>query len=85
MARNHVVTRRGGTPSKAIEFVRTNPSSIKNYKVIVLHFGTNWLSNKYESGRYVRMANSQISKEEYEREIKKMNPPSNRKCNPIQR
>ena len=48
MDRTAVITRRGGTPQKLIEFLKENPASIAGYKIIIIHTGTNWLSGKEE-------------------------------------
>ena len=75
MKHTAVITRRGGTPQKALDFVKCSPELFKGYKVILLHVGTNWLSGKQEWALYLKMANSIISKEEYNAQIKELNPP----------
>ena len=75
MAHTNVITRRGGTPQKAIEYIKRCASSIMHYRVIVLHVGTNWLSQKDEWFLYLKMLNGQYSKEEYESKIASLNPP----------
>ena len=75
MTHTNTITRRGGTPPKAIEYIKKYPNSIKHYQVIVLHVGTNWLSQKDEWGLYLKMLKGQYSKEEYESRIESLNPP----------
>ena len=75
MTNTEVITRRGGTPQKALEFIRSNPHLISNYKVIVLHVGTNWLGSKEEWGLYLRKVNSRITCEEFEARLRDLNPP----------
>ena len=75
MAHTNVITRRGGTPQKAIEYIKRCASSIMHYRVIVLHVGTNWLSQKDEWFLYLKMLNGQYSKEEYDFKIASLNPP----------
>ena len=75
MDRTAVITRRGGTPQKLIQFLEANPTSIAGYKVIIVHTGTNWLSGKEEWGFYLKLVNSVITKEMYEAKLKSLNPP----------
>ena len=75
MPHTDVITRRGGTPKKAIDFIKENPTSIQNYKIIILHVGTNWLSHKEEWGLYLKLANGLLSKEAYDSQLASLNPP----------
>ena len=75
MDRTTVITRRGGTPQKLIQFLKANPASIAGYKIIIVHTGTNWLSGKEEWGFYIKLVNSVITKEMYEAKLKSLNPP----------
>ena len=75
MSSTEVVTMRGATPKKALEHIRRFPSTVKNYKVIILHFGTNCLSDKDEWGLYLKRMNSLISESDYDTKIARMNPP----------
>ena len=74
MAHTKVITRKGGTPKSAIEFIKKCPSSIRHYTVIVLHVGINWLSQKDEWFLYLKMLNGQYSKVEYDSKIASLNP-----------
>ena len=73
MTHTNVITR-GGTPQKAIEYIKKCPRSIINYRVIVLHVGTNWLSQKDEWGLYLKVIKGHYSKEEYDSKIASLNP-----------
>ena len=75
MTHTNVITRRGGTPQKAIEYIKKYPRSIINYRVIILHVGTNWLSQKDEWGLYLKLIKGHYSKEEYDSKIASLNPP----------
>ena len=75
MSNTEVITRRGGTPQKAIDFIRSKPHLVSNYKVIVLHVGTNWLGSKEEWGLYLQKVNSKINSEEFETRLRELNPP----------
>ena len=75
MSHTRVITRSGATPSKVIGFIESYPNVVRGYKVIILHLGTNWLSGKLEWGLYLRMANKEITKEDYKNEIVSFNPP----------
>ena len=75
MKNTKVITERGGTPQKALEFIREFPHAIKGYKVIILHVGTNWLSGIPEWKLYLKMVNLRISREEYDAQISALNPP----------
>ena len=70
-----VVTRPGATPKKILEYITRFPVTILNYKVIVLHIGTNWLSQKAEWSLYLRLVNNVISSDCYREELAKLNPP----------
>ena len=75
MEKTRVITRRGGTPEKAIDFIKSRPSIVSGYQVIVLHVGTNWLSKKEEWALYLKKVMGELSQEEYRNELNKLNPP----------
>ena len=75
MAKTKVITRRGGTPQKMAKYIETNPLLITGYQVIILNLGTNWLSGKEEWGLYLKLINSVITKETYETQLSRLNPP----------
>ena len=60
---------------KSLNILRNVPSSIVNYRVIILHVGTNWLSQKDEWGLYLKLIKGHYSKEEYDSKIASLNPP----------
>ena len=76
MTHTAVITRKGATPEKILQFVREYPNMVKRYRVIILRVGTNWLGTREEWRLYLRMVNSQITEKEYEAQIRSMNPPS---------
>ena len=76
MTHTAVITRKGATPEKILQFVREYPNMVKRYRVIILRVGTNWLGTREEWRLYLRMVNSQITEKEYEAQIWSMNPPS---------
>ena len=75
MQNTKVITRSGGTPQKAINFIKSKPDVVSNYEIIVLHVGTNWLSSKEEWALYLKKVNGLLSENEYVRELCKLNPP----------
>ena len=75
MANTRVITQRGGTPEKAINYVKSKPYKVQGYKVIVLHVGTNWMSKKEEWALYLKKVNGFLSEREYQKELEILNPP----------
>ena len=75
MENTKVITQRGGTPEKAIEFIESQPKVVSEYKVIILHVGTNWLSRKEEWSLYRRKVNGSFSEYEYREALCRLNPP----------
>ena len=75
MENTKVITQRGGTPEKAIEFIESQPKVVSEYKVIILHVGTNWLSRKEEWSLYRRKVNGFFSEYEYREALCRLNPP----------
>ena len=70
-----VVTIRGATIHKMVAFVNKNLLSIKKFKVIVLHVGTNYFSKKHEWFLYMDFVNGKCTREEYNCNLQYMNPP----------
>ena len=75
MKHTKVITRRGGSPQKAIDFLKDNPEAIKGYKVVVLHVGTNCFSTRHEWGLYLQLVNEQISQDVFDRKLTELKPP----------
>ena len=70
-----VLTRPGATPQKLLHFLEQNPKLLHNYKIVVLHVGTTWLSTKNERLLYLRLVNGHIDRKEYNEALSSMNPP----------
>ena len=75
MHHTKVITRRAATPKKLIDYIQEQPDQIHDYRVIVLHVGTNCLSGREEWGLYLKLVNDQISQESYDAKLKALNPP----------
>ena len=74
--KNHdVVTISGATIPKIIEHVMENCHNFNNYRVIVLHVGTNHFSDRSEWQLYKNYVNRRLSKESYNQILREMNPP----------
>ena len=69
-----VATRPGATPIKILHHLKTNPIILDNFKVIVLHVGTNWLSQKSEFSLYLQFVNI-ISEGKFKEQLHRLNPP----------
>ena len=65
----------GANPKKIMKFLREHPRVLHKYHVIVVHIGTTWLSAWSEWALYLRQVNGQISREEYDQALAKLDPP----------
>lgn len=70
-----VVAIRGATISKMIDYVNKNQQTLAQYKIIVLHVGTNHFSDKTEWFLYKDYANGKVSKETFNFKLGQLNPP----------
>ena len=67
LKKTDVICRRGADPEKMLKFLQENQHIITNqYKVIIIHVGTNFFSTRHEWGKYLELVNDQCTQAEYD-------------------
>ena len=70
-----IITRPGANPEKIQKFLEQNRNLLRNYTVVLMHFGTTWLSAKSEWELYLKLVNGIINQDQYDTQLIRLNPP----------
>ena len=66
LKKTDVICRRGADPKKLFNYIQDNKYIVaRNYKVVIIHIGTNYFGSRYEWGKYLELVNQECTFEEY--------------------
>ena len=66
LRKTDVIMRRGADPLRMLKYLEDNTHLLKmQYKIVILHIGTNYFSTKEEWGQYLNFINDQCTFEDY--------------------